>query len=355
MKRFLVKLDRWQRTHSWLSFPFAVVKKFGEDQAGNLAALVAYYAIFSIFPLLLVLTTVLGFVLAGHPSWQQDVTTSALRNLPLVNLQTRHTSGSVPALVVGSLISLWSGLGVAKAAQTAFDTVYLVPKTDRPGFPGAILRAARVVVVGGVGLLTTTAVSGAVANVQSVDGLDLGLGLRLIGTLLAVALNAGLFLVLFRWLTVRPVGWRDALPGAVISAVILQVLQTGASLFINHQLKGASTTYGKDVAGVIVLMSWFYLQAQVVLLSAEVNVVRHYQLWPRALTDAPATPADYRAFEAYAEREQYQADEEIDTSFRGNGASEGPPSTGSAGLRTNQTAMPRRRAPRRPVGPSGPE
>src|SRR5205823_9524012 len=88
---------------------------------------------------------------------------------------------------------------------------------------------------------------------------------------------AGLFLVLFRWLTVRPVGWRDALPGAVISAVILQVLQTGASLFINHQLKGASTTYGKDVAGVIVLMSWFYLQAQVVLLSAEVNVVRHYQ------------------------------------------------------------------------------
>lgn len=355
MKRFLTKLDRWQRAHKWLAFPFAVVKKFGEDQAGNLAALVAYYALFSIFPLLLVLTTVLGFVLAGHPTWQADVTKSALHNLPLVHLQTKHTSGSIVALVVGALISLWSGLGVAKAAQTAFDTVYLVAKTDRPGFPWGILRATRIVVVGGLGLLTTTAVSGGVANVQSIAGLDLGPGLRILGTLLAVALNAGLFLVLFRWLTVRPVGWKDALPGAVISAVILQVLQTGASLFINHQLKGASTTYGKDVAGVIVLMSWFYLQAQVVLLSAEVNVVRHYKLWPRALTDAPATPADFRAYEAYAERERYQPSEEIDTDFKGKGQSEGPPSTGTTGLRTSRTTTARTRAPGRPVGPSGPE
>ena len=355
MKHFLAKLDHWQRAHNWLAFPFAVVKKFGEDQAGNLAALVAYYAIFSIFPLLLVLTTVLGFVLAGHPVWQADVTKSALHNLPLVHLQTKHTNGSVVALVVGSLISLWSGLGVAKAAQTAFDTVYLVPKTDRPGFPWGILRAARIVVVGGLGFLTTTAVSGAFANVQSVDGLDLGPGLRVLGTVLAVGLNVGLFLVLFRWLTVRPVGWRDALPGAVISAVILQALQTGASLFINHQLKGASTTYGKDVAGVIVLMSWFYLQAQVVLLSAEVNVVRHYKLWPRALTDAPATPADYRAFEAYAERERYRPSEEVDTEFRGHDNNEGPPPTGTTGLRSNETVTARTRAPRQPAGPSDPE
>jgi membrane protein len=338
----LRRLDAWQRSRSWLAFPFAVVKKFGDDQAGNLAALIAYYAIFSIFPLLLVLTTVLGFVLAGHPNWQHDVTNSALHNLPLVKIQTRHSSGSVMALVVGLLISLWSGVGVAKAAQTAFDTVYLVPKTDRPGFPWGVLRAVRVVIVGGLGLVTTTAISGAVANVQSIGGVDLGPGLRIIGTLLAVALNTGLFLVLFRWLTVRPIGWTDALPGAVISAVALQVLQIAASLFINHQLKGASTTYGKDVAGVIVLMSWFYLQAQVLLLAAEVNVVRTAKLWPRALTDSPSTEADYRAYEAYAEREQYQPDEEIDTEFADGSTS-----------RVSEPTAPRR-APRRPAGPSGP-
>jgi YihY family inner membrane protein len=303
----LRRLDAWQRSRKWLAFPFAVVKKFSDDQAGNLAALISYYAIFSIFPLLLVLTTVLGFVLAGHPDWQRQVTDSALHNLPLVKLRARPSSGSVVALVVGLLISLWSGLGVAKAAQRAFDTVYLVPKADRPGFPQSVLRAVRIVIVGGLGLITTTFISGAVANVESIDGLDLGPGLRIIGTLLAVALNAGLFLVLFRWLTVRPVRWLDAAPGAVISAVALQVLQTTAALFINHQLKGASTTYGKDVAGVIVLMSWFYLQAQVVLLAAEVNVVRQSKLWPRALTDSPSTEADYRAYEAYVEEEMRPA------------------------------------------------
>ena len=87
-----------------------------------------------------------------------------------------------------------------------------------------------------------------------------------------------------------------------------------------HKLAGASTTYPKDIASVIVLLSWFYLQAQVVLFAAEVNVVRQYKLWPRALTDPPATEADFRAYEAYAERERYQPDEDVDTSFAGAGS-----------------------------------
>jgi uncharacterized BrkB/YihY/UPF0761 family membrane protein len=136
------------------------------------------------------------------------------------------------------------------------------------------------------------------------------------GVVLAMLLNAALFLVLFRWLTVSPVGWRDAFPGAVISAVVLQVLQLASSAFIAHKLKGASPTYG-NFAAVIVLLSWFYLQAQVVLLAAEVNVVRQYRLWPRALTDPPATDADFRAYEAYAERERYQPEEQVDTDFAG--------------------------------------
>jgi membrane protein len=222
--------------------------------------------------------------------------------------------GSVFALVIGVLLALWSGLGVAKSAQTAFDTVYLVPKADRPGFPWGILRALRIVVLGGLGFIATTAVSSAVTSAHSIDGLDLGPGLRVIGICIAIALNAGLFLVLFRWLTVRPVRWRDALPGAVVSAIALQGLQLASTAFIAHKLTSAKATYG-NFAAVIVLMSWFYLQAQVVLLTAEINVVRQSRLWPRALVDAPATSADYRAYEAYAKREQYEPDEEVDTHF----------------------------------------
>jgi YihY family inner membrane protein len=203
---------------------------------------------------------------------------------------------------------------VAKTAQSAFDTVYLVSHTDRPNFLTSTLRAVKLVVVGGLGFIVTTALSSAVTSVHSVAGVHVGVGLRVIGVALAVVLNSALFLLLFRWLTVRSVGWRDAWPGALLSAVALQVLQLAASAFIAHKLKGASPTYG-NFAAVIVLLSWFYLQAQVVLLAAEVNVVRQYRLWPRALADPPATDADFRAYEAYAERERYRPHEEVDTSF----------------------------------------
>ena len=318
MGAILGRLDGWQRRHSWAGFPFAVAKKFGEDQAGNLAALVAYYAIFSVFPLLLVLSSSLAFVLHGHPALQADVTNSALKNLPLVHIDTSSPQGgSIPALVIGLAISLWSGLGVAKSAQTAFDTVYLVSHTDRPNFLRSTLRAIAIVVLGGLGLISTTVISSGVTSVHTVFGVQVGIGLRIVGTAIAIALNAALFLLLFRWLTVRDVRWRDAVPGALLSAVALQVLQLLASALIAHKLSGASKTYGKDVAGVIVLLSWFYLQAQVVLLAAEVNVVRQYKLWPRALTDPPATQADFRAYEAYAERERYQPEEDVDTEFGG--------------------------------------
>lgn len=315
MGALLRRLDLTQRRRRWLAFPFAVIKKFSEDQAGNLAALVAYYAIFSIFPLMLAMSTILGFVLHGHPDWQNEVTNSALKNFPLIgNHQPPPLHGNVIALVVGLSLALWSGLGVAKSAQTAFNTVYLVAHTDRPNFLKSLLRALGIVSFGGLGLILTTTLSGAVTSVHSIGGVDVGTDLRVIGIGVAVLLNALLFLVLFRWLTVQHVGWRDALPGAVISAVVLQVLQLASSAFIAHKLKGASTTYG-NFAAVIVLLSWFYLQAQVVLLSAEVNVVRQYKLWPRALTDPPATEADFRAYEKYAERERYQPEEDVDASF----------------------------------------
>src|SRR3954463_1739595 len=175
MKGLLTRLDRAQQSRRWLGFPFAVLKKFGEDQAGNLAALVAYYAIFSIFPLMLAMSTILGFVLHGHPEWQNDVTQSALKNLPLIgNHQPPPLEGNLTALVIGLALAVWSGLGVAKSAQTAFNTVYLVSHTDRPNFLRSTLRAVGLVVVGGLGLTLTTAVSSAVTSAQTIAGHDVG-------------------------------------------------------------------------------------------------------------------------------------------------------------------------------------
>src|SRR6478672_5998325 len=103
MGAILRRLDAWQRKRKWAGFSFAVLKKFGEDQAGNLAALIAYYAFFSVFPLLLALSTVLGFVLSGHPSWQHSIEHSAFAQLPLISDQNQPAplNGNIAALVVG--------------------------------------------------------------------------------------------------------------------------------------------------------------------------------------------------------------------------------------------------------------
>jgi YihY family inner membrane protein len=316
MGGILGRIDAMQRRHPSLAFPFAVIKKFSEDQSSNLAVLITYYAFFSIFPLLLALSSALGFVLAHHPEWQMKVTNSALKSFPLIgNNAPPPIKGNLAAVVVGGALALYSGLGVAKTAQTAWDTVYLVAHTDQPGFLPKTLRALRLIAVGGLGLIATTVLSGVAASGKSI-GVDIGPLFTVLGVLVAVVLNALLFTVLFRWLTVRIVSFRDALPGAIIAAVALAALQAVASAFISHKLKGANATYG-SFGTVIVLLSWFYLQSQVVLLAAQVNVVRQYHLWPRALHDPPDTEADFRAYEGYAERERYQAQENVDTSYSG--------------------------------------
>ena len=132
IKRF----NAFQQRHTVTAVPFAVIKKFGDDQAGNLAAMVAYYLFFSLFPLLLVFVTILGFVLHGHPSEIRSVEKSVQSNFSEFNdvIKLKSIKGSGVALIIGLATSLWSGLGVTGAVQNAFDTVWAVPKKDRPNF-----------------------------------------------------------------------------------------------------------------------------------------------------------------------------------------------------------------------------
>src|SRR5690348_4569451 len=89
VKKILRAVDEFQQQHVWLAFPVAVWKKFGDDQAGNLAALVAYYAFVSIFPLLLVLVTVLSIALKHDPGLQQRLLNSALAQYPVIGQQLK--------------------------------------------------------------------------------------------------------------------------------------------------------------------------------------------------------------------------------------------------------------------------
>jgi YihY family inner membrane protein len=281
------RVDAIQRSRRWLAFPYAVIKKFGEDSSSNLAVIITYYTFFSIFPLLLALSSILGFVLHGNPGRQHKIETSTLHDFPLVSGPVpKH--GSVIIVVVGTVLALYSGLSVAKAAQNAWDIVYCVPRDDRPGLLGKNARALRLVVVGGIGLIATAVISASLASGSAV-GLHVGAALTVLSAVVTLLLDTALLAVVFRWLTSRDVSFREVLPGAAWAAVAFGILQVVASAFIAHQLKGAKATYG-SFGTVIVLLSWFYLQSQVLLLAAQINVVKQDRLWPRSLNEREDEP-----------------------------------------------------------------
>lgn len=306
VKAFVGRLDASQRERPWIGFPLAVFKKFGEDQAANLAALIAYYGFFSIFPLLMVFVTVLGFALRGNPQLQQTITDSAFANFPVVgtqlsqNVHSLHGSGLV--LAVGIVLTLWSGLGVLKVTQTAMNVVWNVPYHRRPNFVWSTVRAALMLVVLGV-ITIASATAGSVGAGRG------GALWSIVGILISLVLNMALFLLAFRVLTAEDVSWSDVWVGAAIGAVVWTLLQAFGGYYVGHQLGGASDTYG-TFAVVIGLLAWIFIGAQATLLAAEINVVKVRRLWPRAL-QPPLTEADERAFKHYGLQEKRRPEMEV--------------------------------------------
>lgn len=305
--------DRFQRRHSALGLPVAVVKKFGDDQAGNLAALIAYYAFFSLFPLLLLFVTILGFVLQDNPGAQKDVVDSTLAQIPIIGsqIETGSLKGSGPALVVGIVGTVLSGLGVTLAAQTAFNRVHAVPHRERPNFLWSRLR--------GLGLLAILGTLQIVSTVASslVTGGFGGTALAVAGVVISLAFNFLLFFATFRLLTDAVVPTRELWPGIASATVLWTILQAVGGAYISSVVKGAGDTYG-TFATVIGLLTWLFLGARVVVYSAELNSVLARRLWPRGLLE-PLTDADRQALRALAQIEERSEEQQVDVSFAPSG------------------------------------
>ena len=301
------RVDEAHQRHPWLAFPYAVIKKFGDDQAGNLAALISYYAFFSLFPLMLVLVTVLGMVLQRNTELREAIQESALANFPVVGEEISRNVRALDAtgltLAVGIALALWAGLGVLKVMQTAMNTIWNVPYRHRPNFLKTLLRAVIMLAVLGV-ITIGSAVAGGIGA-----GND-NLLLSLVWVLVSLVLNLALFLLAFRILTSADVTWGDVFPGALVAAIAWTALQALGGYFVRHQLEGATETYG-TFATVIGLLAWMYLGAQATLLAAEVNVVRKRRLWPRAIVQPPLTDADERALKIYAKVEERRPEEDV--------------------------------------------
>jgi membrane protein len=309
LKAPLKRFDSLQQQRKWLSIPVAVVKKFGDDEAVNLAALIAYYAFFSLFPLLLVFVTILGYVLHGDPGAQQSVANSVLGRFPIVGdtIRGHHLQGDSIALVLGILTSLLAGIGVTSAAGKAFDTLWAVPMKARPNFLQTRIQGLMVLV--GLGALFIVA-TGASALVSGVVG---GAALAVVGVALALLLNCALFMAAFKLLGSTEVPWRALLPGVVVAAILWEILEVVGTVYINH-FKHSAGAYG-IFAVVIGVLAWLHLGAQLTVFSAEINVVLHRKLYPRSMFGAPETHADERALTALAKVEERHDTEQVDVTF----------------------------------------
>jgi membrane protein len=310
--------DRFQRRHAWLGFPLAVVYKFFDDFGTYLAAILTYYAFVSLFPLLLIASTVLGVVLSGDATLQHQLLTSALRSFPVIGSELddpKHLSGGPGGLIIGIVGSLYGALGVAQAFQYASNTMWSVPRNSRPNPLKARGRSLVLLGTVGLGILATTTLS-----IISGGGVGaLGTTEKYLAVAVSVLINIAVSIFAFRWAPARRLSIRDVLPGAIGAAVAWQLLQSFGVVYVKHVVNHASET-NAVFAIVLGLLAYLFLTAIALLLCVEVNVVRVNRMHPRALltpfTDnVSLTKGDERAYTGQAKAQRSKGFEQIDVGF----------------------------------------
>jgi membrane protein len=306
----LQALDRRQQRSPRIAFVAAVVKKFIDDQAGQLAALIAYYGFVSLFPLLLVLVTIVGFVLQGDPGEQKRILDGALGQVPLVSdqLKLHSLKGSTAGLVIGLVGALLAGLGITSATQNAFNRIWHVPFKNRPNFLVARLHGLGMLAILGTLSIVSTTAAGFVGTSSHSAPDVIG------GILIAFVFNLALFMTAFKLLSAVDVSWRELVPGVVVAAVLWQLLQHLGGYYVDHELKRTGPLYGV-FALVLGLLAWLYVGAQLTMFAAEINVVRVQRLWPRSFFSDPLLDADRRALTASAEVEERLETEDVEVTF----------------------------------------
>jgi YihY family inner membrane protein len=281
----IARADAWQRERRPAAVAVATGRKFADDHTTNHAALLAFWGFFSIFPLVLVAATILGWVL---PSDASAETLERIRSyVPLIDFSNEGITGSWWALLLGLVSALWGASGVTRTARFAFDEVWEVPEGERAGLARQTLDG--VVAIGAVGLLLVASIflTGLVSG--TADQLDVGALGRVGGYALAVIVDVAAFIIAFRLLTSREVTTREVMPGAVLAGVGFWVLQSLSSVIISRYLQNAESTYG-NFATVITILWWFYLSGILTLLGAQLNVVLRDRLWPRSLRRERTAP-----------------------------------------------------------------
>jgi YihY family inner membrane protein len=312
VERVIRRADAAQQRHKPMAFVFGVVKKYGDDNGGVLAANLAYSSFISLFPLLLVLVTILGLVASANPALRQQALNAVAGQVPLIgheltsNVHALRRS-SIVGLVVGLVVLIWGATGLAQAGLFTMEQVWNLPGPARPGYVQRLGRAIAFLGVLGLGVVVTTLLT-------SLDTFGHHApGLVVLAQILAAAANIGMYFAAFRVLTPKGVRSRSLVPGAVAGGIVWTGLQALGTYLVHHFLRSDSV-YG--VFGTVLgLLAWIYLSVEVAVYAAEINVVLARRLWPRSIVQPPLTEADRASMALQALQNQRREEQQINVAF----------------------------------------
>ncbi len=324
IEKVVRKIDHFQQSHTPFAFMFAIVKKFGDDQAGALVSNLAYSGLISIFPLLLLLVTILNIVAAKNPHFAQLVLNSALAQIPIVGSSLGHNihalhKGSIIGIVVGVIGLIWGSIGLAQAGVFAMEQVWNLPATLRPNYIKRLLRSVLFLLALLLGVIGTSFLASFATFASH------SLVVALVGDIFSVLLNIAIYILIFRILTPKVVALAQLVPGGVVGGIGWTLMQALGGYLIAHDLK-SSAIYG-TFAIVLGLIAWIYLGSEIAIYSAEINVVLAEHLWPRSIVQPPLTSADKASITFQATQNQRRPEQHVQVWFDKDEKSEKESST----------------------------
>lgn len=280
-KKLLDKIDNFQQRHNSSSLMVGIIKKYLKDNGSKLSIQLTYTTFVTAFPLLLLLITLLTLVASSDPSIKKDVLDSTFSQFPVVGNQLKNNihvlkKDSIVSLVVSLLILIYGCTSLATSGRYVMEEVWDADKSLKLNFIHRFIMAIKFLIVLGIGLAITTALSGYSAYGR--HNVYIGLSAEL----LAIAANVVIYYAAFKVLTPKIIKGEDLIPGAVFGGIAWSILQAFGSYIVAHYLRNDNATYGAFGA-VLGLVAWLYLGAELTVFAAEVNTVIKQKLWPVSL------------------------------------------------------------------------
>jgi YihY family inner membrane protein len=312
VERVIRASDAVQQRFTPTAFVFGVFKKYGDDHGGVLVANLAYSCFIALFPLLLVLVTVLGLAASVDASFRENVIHAVANQVPQIGSQLTGNvkelrRSSVIGLIIGLVGVVWGATGLAQAGLFTMEQVWNLPGPARPGYFQRLGRAMEFLGVLGVGVILTTLLAALNTYGQKAAIFVV------LAEVAAALVNVGMYLIAFRVLTPKGIPTQKLIPGAVTGGIAWTVLQIAGTYLVHHFLH-SNSVYGY-FATVLGLVAYINVAVQITVYTAEVNVVLARRLWPRSIVQPPLTEADRASMALQALQNQRRVEEHIEVSF----------------------------------------